>query len=53
MTRKRKGKENRHTNPDHRPMLPVLRQPLESLDDARNARRRLIELEPDQYMKWR
>ncbi len=54
MIRKPKHCERECTTPDHRPMLPELRQPEDVLDAAvRQPRRRMDELDPTQRMKWR
>lgn len=54
MSRKPKRKETQRTNPDHRPMIPELRSPEDTVDTAvRSVRRRYDELNPNEYMHWR
>lgn len=54
MFRKPKRKENHHTKPDHRPMLPEFRTPSDPAEETiRDIRRRWQENKPDTYMNWR
>ena len=54
MFRMPKRKETRYTAPDHRPMLPELRSPEDSVAEAvREIRRRHEEHLPGEYLKWR
>lgn len=54
MFRKRERREKQYTQPDHRPMIPELRQPEDQLDAAiKNVRRRYDEMNPGDYLKWR
>ena len=54
MFRKPDRKETQYTAPDHRPMIPELRQPGDRVDTVvREVRRRYDELNPTEYKNWR
>lgn len=54
MFRKPERKGNRYTEPDHRPMIPELRQPNDVLDAAvREVRRRYDAINPNHNQNWR
>ncbi len=54
MFRRCERKNNHHTKPDHRPMIPEFRAPQDPIDLAvRDVRRRYHEINPDQKEKWR
>ena len=54
MKRKQKREKNQRRNQDHRPMIPELRNPEDSVDIAvRNVRRRYDDINPTDYLKWR
>ena len=53
MFRKPKRKENHHTQPDHRPMLPEFRTPSDPVEEAIRDVRRRKENESNTYQNWR
>ena len=54
MTRQKKRRQPGSTNPDHRPMPPVLRGPCDPLDTVlRGACRTDPLLNPKHYPNWR
>lgn len=54
MKHKPERREMHSTNPDHRPMIPELRRPGDSLDMAvREVRRRYDDVNPDHKIHWR
>ncbi len=54
MFRKPTRRENKHTEPDHRPMIPVFRGPDDPIDAAIQERRSRCELaNPKDYTNWR
>ena len=54
MKREQKREKNQRRNQDHRPMIPELSNPEDSVDIAvRNVRRRYDDINPTDYLKWR
>ena len=54
MRRHAKRSKRQYTKPDHRPMIPELRNPEDPLDlEVRKLRRRYDELNADQSKIWR
>ena len=54
MNRKPSRKEAKYTTPDHRPMIPALRQPIDTMDLAIREKCREDQLiSPKDFLNWR